>query len=94
MLLPAVAFGEMTSLLLGAAARLSAGRLVCVDEGGAYSAGHVPFCGLAVIERLLGETAGIEDPFAYLVEMPGQGLQPHQDVAIEAAARLVEGVPS
>ncbi len=93
MLLPAAAFGELTSLLTDAAGRLCGGRLVCSHEGG-YSAGHVPFCGLAVLERLSGESAGIDDPFAYLGDMPGQELQPHQDEAIETAAVLVERVPS
>ena len=51
MLLPAAAFGAMTERLLDAAARLCDGRLVASHEGG-YSAGHVPFCGLTVIETL------------------------------------------
>jgi acetoin utilization deacetylase AcuC-like enzyme len=88
MLLSASAFGEMTARLLDAAARLCDGRLVAAHEGG-YSAGHVPFCGLAVIETLSGLTAGIEDPFAYLDQVTGQELQPHQRQAVEAAARLV-----
>jgi len=93
MLLPARAFGELTGILLDAAARLCDGRLVCCHEGG-YSASHVPFCGLAVIERLSGESAGIEDPFGYLGDVPGQELQPHQGAAVAAAAALVERVPS
>ena len=47
MLLAASAFGEMTGRLLDAADRICGGRLVASHEGG-YSAGHVPFCGLAV----------------------------------------------
>jgi acetoin utilization deacetylase AcuC-like enzyme len=93
MTLTAAAFGELTELVLDAAGRLCGGRLVCSHEGG-YSAGHVPFCGLAVIERLAGESAGIQDPFAYLGDVPGQELQPHQEAAVEAAARLVAGVPA
>ena len=92
MLLPAGTFGEMTDVLLDAAWRLCGGRLVCSHEGG-YSADHVPFCGLAVIERLSGESAGVEDPFAYLAAVPGQELQQHQEAEIEAAAALVERVP-
>ena len=72
MLLSAAAFGELTG---GAARR---GRTACAagdssasHEGG-YAAGHVPFCGLAVIERLSGESAGVEDPFAYLGEIRGR----------------------
>ena len=73
MLLPAAAFGAMTARLLDAAARLCGGRLVASHEGG-YSAGHVPFCGLSVIEALSGLSAGIDDPFAYLAAVPGQEL--------------------
>ena len=93
MLLAAGAFGELTERLLDAASRLCEGRLVASHEGG-YSAGHVPFCGLAVIEALSGLSAGVEDPFAYLGEIPGQELQPHQEEAIAAAAANVEHIPS
>ena len=91
MLLPAAAFGEMTGRLLDAAGRICGGRLVASHEGG-YSAGHVPFCGLAVIETLSGLSAGIEDPFAYLSRVPGQAIEPHQQAAVDAAAALVAGV--
>ena len=92
MLLPAAAFGAMTERLLDAASRLCAGRLVASHEGG-YSAGHVPFCGLSVIERLSGLSAGIDDPFAYLAEVPGQDLTAHQRAVVDGAAALVAGVP-
>ena len=72
--------------------RLCDGRLVASHEGG-YSAGHVPFCGLATIEALSGESAGIVDPFAYLGGIPGQELLPHQAAAVDRAAVLVEAVP-
>ena len=74
------------------AARLCDGRLVASHEGG-YSAGHVPFCGLAVIEALSGVSAGIDDPFAYLAAIPGQELTAAQREAVDAAAALVEDVP-
>ncbi len=93
MLLSASAFGELTSRLVDIASGLCQGRLVASHEGG-YSAGHVPFCGLAVIEALSGLSAGIEDPFAYLGAIPGQELQPHQEAAIAAAAVNVDRVPS
>jgi acetoin utilization deacetylase AcuC-like enzyme len=92
MLLPASTFGAMTERMLEAAARLCGGRLVASHEGG-YSAGHVPFCGLSVIEALSGLSAGIDDPFAYLADVPGQELAPHQRSAVDAAAALVAGVP-
>ena len=93
MLLAASVFGELTSRLVDAAAQLCDGRLLASHEGG-YSAGHVPFCGLAVIETLSGVSAGIDDPFSYLGEIPGQELQPHQEAAVEVAAANVELVPS
>jgi acetoin utilization deacetylase AcuC-like enzyme len=93
MMLAAGAFGELTERLLAAAGRLCDGRLVLSHEGG-YSAGHVPFCGLATIEALSGLSAGIEDPFAYLGEIPGRELRSHQEVAIDAAAARLEHVPS
>lgn len=93
MMLAAGAFGELTERLLDTAVRICGGRLVASHEGG-YSAGHVPFCGLAVIEALSGLSAGIEDPFAYLGEIPGQELRPHQAAAIDAAAARVEHVQS
>lgn len=93
MLLAASAFGELTERLLDPAGRLCKGRVVASHEGG-YSAGHVPFCGLAVIEALSGLSAGIDDPFAYLEQIPGQTLQRHQEEAIAAAAVNVERVPS
>jgi acetoin utilization deacetylase AcuC-like enzyme len=92
MLLAADAFGELTERLLDAAADICDGRLVLSHEGG-YSAGYVPFCGLATIEALSGLSAGIEDPFAYLGVIHGQELQPHQEAAIGAAAANVAHVP-
>jgi acetoin utilization deacetylase AcuC-like enzyme len=83
MLLPASTFGEMTKRLVDAAERLCGRRLVASHEGG-YSAGHVPFCGLAVIEALSGLSAGVDDPFAFLAETAGQELQPHQDAVLGA----------
>ena len=93
MQLSAATFGELTRTMVGVAASLCAGRLVAAHEGG-YSAIHVPFCGLAVIEALSGLDAGVDDPFGYLDGQAGQDLQAHQDTAVEAAARLVDGVPS
>jgi acetoin utilization deacetylase AcuC-like enzyme len=83
MLLPAATFGELTLRVREAAKRHCDGRLVLCHEGG-YSAGHVPFCGLAVIEALSGLTTGVDDPFAFLAAVPGQELQPHQEAVLEA----------
>jgi acetoin utilization deacetylase AcuC-like enzyme len=93
MQLSAAAFGAMTARILDAASSLCEGRLAAAHEGG-YSAAHVPFCGLAVIEALSGLEAGVDDPFAYVEGQGGQELQPHQRDAVDAAAQLVHGVPS
>jgi acetoin utilization deacetylase AcuC-like enzyme len=83
MLLPAATFGQLTLLVRAAADRHCGGRLVLSHEGG-YSAGHVPFCGLSVIEALSGLSAGVDDPFAFLADLPGQELQPHQAAVLDA----------
>ena len=86
-------FRAMTKMVKAAAATLCDGRLALVHEGG-YSATHVPFMGLAVIEELSGINTGVTDPFAAaLVFHGGHTLLPHQAAAIEAAAELVEFVP-
>ncbi len=46
-------FRRMTERLLSAADDLCGGRLLVVHEGG-YSADHVPFCNLAIIEAMSG----------------------------------------
>jgi len=34
-----------------------------MTHDGGYSPAHVPFCGLAVIEKLSGINTGVENPF-------------------------------
>jgi acetoin utilization deacetylase AcuC-like enzyme len=85
-------YRAMTEALVEVAEQFAAGRLVVVHEGG-YSAFHVPFCGLAVIEAMRGEPSGIEDPFRNVAELPYQDLQPHQAAIIDAAASFVGDVP-
>ena len=46
-----------------------------------------------MLEALSGASAGIDDPFAYLEQITGQELLPHQRAAVDAAAALVTGVP-
>mmetsp|Transcript_1526 Transcript_1526/g.2525 ORF Transcript_1526/g.2525 Transcript_1526/m.2525 type:complete len:545 (+) Transcript_1526:96-1730(+) len=54
MMLSSAAFGLMARQLCAAADRCCGGRIVFVHEGG-YSKDYVPFCGVAVIEAMLGE---------------------------------------
>jgi len=79
-------FRLMADAVLSVAGRYSGGRLVVLHEGG-YSPFHVPFCGLAVIEQMVGQRSGVDDPFLSLANLPYQDLQPHQEAVIEAARR-------
>jgi acetoin utilization deacetylase AcuC-like enzyme len=55
-------FAVLTDRAMAAADDLCGGRLVCCHEGG-YSSGYVPYCGLAIVERLAGIATGVEDPY-------------------------------
>jgi acetoin utilization deacetylase AcuC-like enzyme len=81
-------YRRMTERLLD----VTQGRLLAIHEGG-YSEAYVPFCGVAVVEAMLGVRV-VEDPFlAFLDHRPGQRLQAHQEAAIARAAARVESVP-
>ena len=63
-------------------------------EGG-YSTSYVPYCGLAVIESMLGMNIGIEDPWSDSIEAyAGQKTMPHQSAIIAEAAKLASAVPA
>ena len=84
----------MARHLVAAAADLCSGRLLATHEGG-YSNAYVPFCGLAVVEEFASIRTPVIDPYLEeLMQMAGQGLQPHQAVVIEAAAAQVRSIPS
>lgn len=76
-------YRAMTRLLKQTADDLCGGRLLAVHEGG-YSEVQVPFCGLAVIEALCGQTSAVVDPFLATIEAN----QPAQDFADFQRARL------
>ncbi len=85
-------FRTLTGMLMAAADTLCDGRLVMCHEGG-YNGSTVPFFGLAVMEQLSGIRTPIADPFQPLLGgLGGQELQPHQQVAIDAAAALVQDI--
>lgn len=84
MMLSSGDYRYMTEALLGIAGATCGGRIVITHEGG-YSAGYVPYCGLAVVEALSGLSAGISDPFlGYISNYGAQALQPHQRAAVAA----------
>lgn len=92
MMVSSEGYRRMTALLMKAADELCGGRLVMSHEGG-YSAMYVPYCGLAVLEEMTGIRTGVEDPWAaHMAKWGQQALQPHQDQAIAAAAKLVTAI--
>ena len=76
-------FRQMAAALVSAAESLCDGRLLVCHEGG-YSAGYVPFCGIAIMEALSGEDSGVIDPFSRY-ENQWQELQPNQQAAVDVA---------
>jgi len=80
-------FSLMTERIMGAATSLCGGRLVLAHEGG-YSSAYVPYCGLAVVERLAGVRTDVVDPWLTDARTVRQlPLRAHEAAAIEAAAR-------
>lgn len=85
MMLSSEDYAYMTDALLAVADTHSKGRIVMTHEGG-YSAAYVPYCGLAVLERMAGHDTGVADPFLNFIEnYGGQNLLPHQQAAIDDA---------
>ena len=86
-------YRAMAQMIKKAAEKVCGGKLAMAHEGG-YSAVHVPFCGLAVIEVLTGIDIGVKDPFQPVLEgMGGYILLPHQEQAIQDASNLLETIP-
>lgn len=80
-------YRAMAASVLELARTLCDGRLVVCQEGG-YSPTYVPFCGLAVLEVLSGETTPVIDPLLdWYASLGGQSLQPHQEQIIDRIAR-------
>jgi acetoin utilization deacetylase AcuC-like enzyme len=86
-------FRNMTRMVKAVADEVCGGKLAVVHEGG-YSAAHVPFCGLAVVEEISGITTGVTDPFQPILGgMGGYELLDHHKAAVKEAAALVPKVP-
>jgi acetoin utilization deacetylase AcuC-like enzyme len=81
-------FALLTDRVMAAAQALCGGRLVLCHEGG-YSSAYVPYCGLAIVERLAGIRTGVVDPWLddgrAILELP---LRDHEAAAVAAAARV------
>ena len=92
MMLSSDAFREMAEKLIAVAERSPDcnGRVIFAHEGG-YSKDYVPFCGVAVVEALLGQRSTVEDPCLCEVNNWGyQACQPHQQELINAIAMYHE----
>ena len=78
-------FALMTERIKRAAASLCDARLVLCHEGG-YSSAYLPYCGLAVVERLAGVKTEVVDPWTsdarQVRRLP---LRAHEAAAIDAA---------
>jgi acetoin utilization deacetylase AcuC-like enzyme len=86
-------FGWMADRMVALAEQTCDGRLLVVHEGG-YSPQYVPFCGLRVVEALSGIDAQAPDGAeAWASQHPGQELLPHQQQAVDAAAKLIADIP-
>tara|TARA_R110001599_G_scaffold353462_1_gene592952 strand:- start:53146 stop:54264 length:1119 start_codon:yes stop_codon:yes gene_type:complete len=86
-------YRELTRKLMRTADDLCGGKLLFTHEGG-YNTWTVPFFGLAVMEELSGIKTDTDDPFLGMAAaLGGQDLQPHQEVEIAAAERLLDHIP-
>jgi acetoin utilization deacetylase AcuC-like enzyme len=85
-------YRSLTRKLMKAADELCSGRIVMCHEGG-YNDATVPFYGLAVMETLSGIKTNTDDPFMPVFEiLGGQKLQPHQDILIKKAEKLLDNI--
>ena len=92
MMLSSADYAYFTTALCGVAESVCEGRIVFAHEGG-YSKDYVPFCGLAVVQALLGmseEDEGfIPDPYISEVTNWGyQELQTHQLRVVDTVSML------
>jgi acetoin utilization deacetylase AcuC-like enzyme len=88
MSLSSACFALLTDRVMAAAGDLCDGRLVLCHEGG-YSSGYVPYCGLAIVERLAGSATGVVDPWLEEAEtVAAAPLRAHESAAVDAAVEV------
>ena len=78
-------FRAMARHVFGLADELCGGKVVVAHEGG-YSDIYLPFCGLAVVEELLGTRSPVVDPLLEIFDLQ----QPPADLIAFQRARLQE----
>ena len=79
-------YRRLTARLMTVADELCAGRIVMCHEGG-YSSFYVPYCGLATLEQLSGETTPVD--FAAMLPdgtRSSRPLEEHERAAVARAA--------
>lgn len=82
-------YRKMTARVMQLAHELCDGRLLMIHEGG-YSEMYVPYCGLAVIEQLVGVRTPVRDPWLDLSPTwSSHPLQSHEKQAVDLAQELV-----
>lgn len=85
-------FRGIAERLLAIADDACGGRIVFSHEGG-YSAVHVPFCGMAVLETLSGIDTGVADPFEISIgASPTRTLTDWQTDVIDRSAALARAL--
>ena len=77
-------YRDMTTAMMALADELCGGRLALLQEGG-YSEIYAPYCTLAIVETLMGERTGIEEPM--LPERAARWPQ-SQHVGLDARAAI------
>jgi acetoin utilization deacetylase AcuC-like enzyme len=88
----AAGFAAIARRVLDVAAECCDGRVAMSHEGG-YNPVYVPFCGLAVLEEMVGVHV-LDDPFGPGFElMAGQGLKPAEAALIAAVQERIEAAP-
>ena len=85
-------FRVMARQVFGLANEMCGGKIVMVHEGG-YSDIYVPFCGLAVVEELLGTRSKVIDPLLDMsdLQQPPADLIAFQRARLEAQALRIFG---
>lgn len=88
MLVTSEGFRAMTERVMAVADEVCDGKVVLVQEGG-YGPHYVPFCAVACVEALASVDRLVDPYYVVVGGFGGKELQPHQKIAIDAAAALV-----
>jgi acetoin utilization deacetylase AcuC-like enzyme len=89
MSITASGYHELTLRMRNLAESVCQGRLIGFQEGG-YSADYVPYCTVAIIEGLSGQSAGVADRWSGTAEHARAlaSFDPREEEAIEAVRAM------